>query len=129
MSISKSISQTSLKDQTTGNTANVILRGDGNYALAVDTAATVIEAILGRSQVYDFIHSSLWMRGAVYDDVSISVSGTVATLTYKEDEGVLGKAFVDFTSQDNWTMSLERYITEDDNDPLLDDNDIELFLD
>jgi hypothetical protein len=129
MSITKSISQTSIKDQTTGDTANVVLRGDGKQALAVDTSGTVIESILGRSQVYDFIHSAAWMRQAIYDDVSISVGGSVATLTYKEDSGIIGKAIVDFTDQDNWTLNLERYITEEDNNPLEDDDDTELFLD
>ena len=127
--IVKGVSQTSIKDATSGSTANIVLRGDGKQALAVDTSGTVIESILGRSQVYDFLHSSSWMRQAIYDDVTISVAGTVATLTYKEDSGVLGKAFVDFTDQDNWTMTLERYITEDDNNPLLDDDNTELFLD
>ena len=129
MSISKSISQTSIKDQVTGNTTDVILRGDGKYALAVDTSGTVIESIIGKSQVYDFIHSSLWMRGAVYDNVSISVSGNVSTLSYYEDSGILGKAVVTFTDQNNWSVELDRYITEESDAALLDDDNTELNLD
>lgn len=77
---------------------------------------------------YDFIQSSCWMAQACYDQISIDVSGNTTTLSYYEDGALLGKAIIVFTDDDTFSLSMERYLTEDDNDPLLDDDGTELFL-
>lgn len=121
-------SQVVIGDKDNQTYANVSTRSDGKTALCVDQKEN-ITVILNRSQVFGFIHASTWMSVAEYDDVSISVTGTIATLTYKQDNGILGKATVDFTSADVWSMTLDRYITEEDNNPLMDDDDSNLNLD
>lgn len=108
--------------------ANVITRTDDLEALAVDIQPE-LQTLLGRSHVYDFIHSSGWMRGYHYNDVNMSVSTDTVTLEYYYDSSFLGKATAVYTSPDNWSLDLERYLCEDDGDPLLDDDSTELNFD
>lgn len=82
-----------------------------------------------RGQILQAIAASKWMELAAYDRIETDLSGNVWTLNYYEKNNSLGKAVVTFTDSDFWTFLLTRYITEDDGNPLLDDDSTELNLD
>lgn len=80
---------------------------------------------------FNLIGASKWMELAVYDEVvpSFSLDGLTMTLAYKEDAALLGEAVVYFNTDLDWNIKLNRYITEDDGNPLQDDDDSNLNLD
>jgi hypothetical protein len=112
-----------------GGTDNTTIGNDGDRLKVSAQLPSNITVLLGRSQIYDFVIQSGWMRSAIYDNVTISVTGTLATLSFYEDDTLLGQAFVDFIDPDNWDMTTSRYICDDDGTPLEDDDNIKLNLD
>lgn len=113
-------------DTTPTNRATV--NASGRLLTETEISGSIV-VLLGRSQIYDIMNSSGWMRGAIFDNVTISVAGTVATLSFYEDSALLGNSYVDFTDNDNWELILDRYLDEDDGTPLLLDNDDEINMD
>jgi len=79
---------------------------------------------------FTLVAASKWMELANYDEVvpTYSAGGTVLTLAYKEDGVTIGEAVVTFTSLEDWSMKLNRWINDDDGTQLLDDDDQPLNL-
>lgn len=76
------------------------------------------------------INASNWMKLANYDSVVPLISGTTLTLTYKEDDAMLGEAVItNYASLNGWNLKLNRYIADDDGIQLLDDDNTPLNLD
>ena len=75
------------------------------------------------------ISSSNWMELANFTRIETSLVDNVMTLTYYENNNLLGFAEITFVDSINWILNLTRYITEDDGTPLLDDDSTELNLD
>lgn len=80
---------------------------------------------------FGLVTGSKWMDLGVYDEITptFSVDGRTMTLAFKEDSALIGEAVLNYNSDTDWSVKLNRYITEDDNDVLLDDNDSNLNLD
>jgi hypothetical protein len=73
-----------------------------------------------------------WMTLGNYDNIVPSFSGVnneIMTLDYKESGNTIGTAIIDYTSEQDWEVTLNRYLLDDDGDALLDDDDSILNLD
>lgn len=79
---------------------------------------------------FSLIAASKWMELANYTDVVPTFAGNDLTLTYKEEDAILGVAVVtNYTSLTNWDLKLSRYIDDDDGTVLQDDDGSFLNLD
>lgn len=80
---------------------------------------------------FTIIVASKWMELAAYDEVipTLSNGDNDLILTFKEDGATLGEAVITNFTLSNWHIKLNRYITDDDNTPLQDDDNTFLNLD
>ena len=81
---------------------------------------------------FPLIAGANWMKLGNYDNIVPSFSGAnneIMTLDYKESGNIIGTAIIDFTSEQNWEVTLNRFILDDDGGILLDDDDSDLILD
>lgn len=114
-------------------TTNQIVRRAFNYVTRrhkVEDAEVLAELLLlNRNQIFQLIAASQWMDLGVYNNVQTSFSGNQLTLSYYEHDHLLGIAVITFSNANTWTLAMSRYITEDDGEPLLNDDSTELNLD
>lgn len=80
---------------------------------------------------FQLIGDSNWMKLGVYDSVTptFSLDGRTLTLAYKETGNLIGEAIVVFNSNTDYSITLNRYINNDGEGLLLDDDDTPLNLD
>ena len=79
---------------------------------------------------FNLISSSSWMKSAEYNKVIPTFAGNDLTLTYKEDNAILGEAVItNYVSNTAWNIELKRYLDEDDGSVLQDDDGSFLNLD
>ncbi len=70
-----------------------------------------------------------WMKLADFDAIVPVFAGDVATLEYKQNGAIIGRAICTFVTDSDWDIVLQRYINDDDGSILLDDDGSYLFLD
>lgn len=79
---------------------------------------------------FQLINASKWMELANYDQVTPTFDVNDLTLTYYEEDALLGEAVVtNYTSLNSWNLELKRYLDDDDGSPLQDDDGTNLNLD
>ncbi len=106
---------------------------DANQVLqhVYDEVTQGLRVSAGFEKFFNLIINSKWMELAVYDEVipSFSLDGITSTLTFKEDGAIIGQAIFTYNSDTDWAINLKRFITDDDNNILLDDDNSPLNLD
>jgi hypothetical protein len=73
--------------------------------------------------------SSSWLSLATYDNMTSSVSGMTTTLSFFEDGAKIGVAEIFFESPANYSVTLKRFLNDDDGVELEDDDGTKLNLD
>lgn len=78
---------------------------------------------------FPLLANANWMKLGDFDNITPSFGVNQATLQYNQNNAILGRAIIDFTSVNDWEINLERYLNDDDGAILQDDDDSSLNLD
>lgn len=111
-----------------GDVHDSVRIGDGVTEAKVDPqnrsfSTNRYEKLLG------LLSNANWMKLGDFEAITPIFVGDVATLEYKQDGAVIGRAIFTFVTDSNWNLQLERYVNDADGQPLQDDDGSLLFLD
>ncbi len=115
-------------DPDSGDVHDSVRIGDGTTEAKIDPlnrsfSTNRYEKLLG------LLANANWMKLGDFEEIVPIFAGNVATLEYKQDGAIIGRAICTFVTDSDWNIELERYINESNGDQLLDDDDSFLFLD
>lgn len=122
-----------LKDQLNDREYRKFREIAGDHAVAVTVVGSAndptshsnpIPVSTNYEKILEVIKTSRWLDDAVVDEVVFSSNPdrTAITASFYEDDGLLGEAVITYTSDLSWSFQLSRYLLDDDNTQLQDDD-------
>jgi hypothetical protein len=121
------------KDDTPhqGDVADSVRIGDGVNEAQVDSRNRLRvhdEDILLQLRTSAIVNQSSFLKLSNYDRVAPTFREDGVDIFYYEDDALIGKSTINYTTAPNWEVILEAYVNDDDGSLLLDDDDIPLSL-
>lgn len=80
-------------------------------------------------KLFPLLTNANWMNLADFEAVNPVFSGDTATLEYKQDGATIGRGIFRYVNDEDWDLTLEKYINDADGSIIQDDDDTDLFLD